>query len=143
MSVVREAIVLPLLFLTVTLLGGLRLGAPVRFIPPPLLAIVVGTLTVAALIRAAALEPRDFVAAHRQPLEKASGAIVLIALGAASIQVFTLLTPDRGLLPAAAPSPAPSMPCRPFYDDPASDTTGINPVHCPRFPSSSASSGSA
>ena len=56
-----------------TLLGGLRLGAPVRFVPPPLIAIVVGLLLVAALIRATVLEPRDFVGAHRKPLEQASG----------------------------------------------------------------------
>jgi len=98
MSVFREAVVLPLLFLTVTLLGGLRFGAPVRFVAPPLIAIVVGLLLVAALIRATVLEPRDFVSAGRKPLEQASGIMVLLALGAASVQVFTLLTPDRGLL---------------------------------------------
>jgi len=98
MTALREAIVLPLLFLTVALLGGLRVGAPVRFVPPPLIAIVVGLLLVAALIRASVLVPRDFVGGHRKPLEQASGLTVLIALGAASVQVFTLLTPDRGLL---------------------------------------------
>ena len=98
MSIVREAVVLPLLFLTVTLLGGLRLGSPVRFVPPPLIAIVVGLLTLAALIQAAVLEPRDFIGAHRKPPERTSGVVVLLALGAASVQVFTLLTPDRGLL---------------------------------------------
>src|SRR6476659_3401558 len=97
MTALREAIVLPLLFLTVALLGGLRVAAPVRFVPPPLIAIVVGLLLVAALIRAAVLVPRDFVGGQRTPLEQASGLTVLIALGAASVQVFTLLTPDRGL----------------------------------------------
>ncbi|MEO7274651.1 MAG: hypothetical protein ABIX28_20520 [Vicinamibacterales bacterium] len=98
MTVLRETVVLPLMFLTVALLGGLRLGAPVRFIPPPLIAVVVGLLTMAALVRAAVLEPRDVVGAHRRPLENLSGTVLLLALGAASVQVFTLLTPDRGLL---------------------------------------------
>src|SRR3954454_21722221 len=98
MSVVRAAVVLPLLFLTVTLLGGLRLGAPVRFVPPPLVALVIGLLTVAALVRAAVLEPAIFVGRERPPLERVSGGVVLAALAAASVQVFTLLTPHPGLV---------------------------------------------
>ena len=40
MSVILEAIVLPALFLTVALLGGLRIGTTVQFVPPPLLALL-------------------------------------------------------------------------------------------------------
>jgi hypothetical protein len=34
----------------------------------------------------------------RQPLENVSGAVIALSLAAASVQVFNLLTPDRGLL---------------------------------------------
>ena len=46
MNVVREAFVLPIIFLTVTLLGGLRVGAEIRFLPPALTAVVLGVLTI-------------------------------------------------------------------------------------------------
>ncbi len=52
----------------------------------------------AALVRSGALVPQDLMRQERQPLENASGAVVLLTLAAASGQVFTLLTPDRGLL---------------------------------------------
>ena len=40
MTPLREALALPCLFLTVALLGGLRLGADVRLVPPPLITLV-------------------------------------------------------------------------------------------------------
>jgi hypothetical protein len=98
MSVLREALVLPGMFLTVTLLGGLRIGPAIRFVPPPLIALVLGLLMVAALVRAGAFEPGDLVHQARRPLENVSGAVVVVSLVAASVQVFNLLTPDRGLL---------------------------------------------
>jgi hypothetical protein len=98
MSVLRETVVLPGMFLTVTLLGGLRIGPTIRFVPPPLMALVLGLLVIAALVRAGAFEPANLVHQGRQPLENMSGAVVAFSLAAASVQVFNLLTPDRGLL---------------------------------------------
>ena len=98
MTVLREALILPALFLTVTLLGGLRVGPAVQFVAPPLIALVLGLLIMTALIRSGALEPRELMRQERPPLENVSGAVVLLTLAAASVQVFTLLTPDRGLL---------------------------------------------
>ena len=98
MSAHREAFVLPGIFLTVTLLGGLRVGPPLRFVPPPLIALVLGVLVLAALVRAAVVEPGTLVHERRPPLENLSGAVVGLALAAASVQVFNLLTPERGLL---------------------------------------------
>ena len=51
MSPLREAFVLPCLFLTVALLGGLRLGADVRLVPPPLVALVLAVLLLGSLVR--------------------------------------------------------------------------------------------
>jgi hypothetical protein len=100
MSVIREALVLPGLFLTVALLGGLRVGPEIRFVPPPLIALVLGALTLGALVRAGAWEPGELANARRRPLENASGIVVTLTLAAASVQVFNLLTPERGLLHA-------------------------------------------
>jgi hypothetical protein len=97
-SVVREAIVLPGIFLTVTLLGGLRIGPAIRFVPPPLIALVLALLVIVALVRARAVDPAGLVHQGRPPLENLSGAIVGVSLAAASVQVFNLLTPDSGLL---------------------------------------------
>ena len=100
MNVVREAFVLPAIFLTVTLLGGLRVGAEIRFLPPALIAVVLGVLTIVSVVRAGAWDPTEVVNHARGPVENLSGIVVGLTLAAASIQVFNLLTPDRGLLHA-------------------------------------------
>jgi hypothetical protein len=98
MSPLREALVLPCLFLTVTLLGGLRVGPDVRLLPPPLIALVLAMLLVASLARSGTVVPERLMRAARTPLENLSGLVVLLTLFAASAQVFNLLTPDSGLL---------------------------------------------
>jgi hypothetical protein len=98
MSAIREAFVLPCLFLTVALLGGLRLNADVRLVPPPLVALVLAVLVLGSLFRANAFSPERLLGPQRLPLENASGVAVLLTLSAASAQVFNLLTPDTGLL---------------------------------------------
>jgi hypothetical protein len=98
MTPLREAFVLPSLFLTVALLGGLRLGADVRLVPPPLVTLVLAVLLLASLIRSGVLRPDRLLSPHRTGVENACGAAVLLALFGASAQVFTLLTPDSGLL---------------------------------------------
>jgi hypothetical protein len=100
MTAGREAFVLPGMFLTVTLLGGLRIADTVRLVPPPLIALVLAMLLVAALVRSGALAPDRLMNAGRAPLENASGVLVLIAVFAASAQIFNLLTPELGLLHA-------------------------------------------
>jgi hypothetical protein len=98
MTAVREALALPCLFLTVALLGGLRLSADVRLMPPPLVALVLGVLLLGALFRAAVFNPGRLVGPARSGIENVNGAIVLLTLFAASAQIFNLLTPDTGLL---------------------------------------------
>jgi hypothetical protein len=98
MTPLREAFVLPSLFLTVALLGGLRLGADVRLVPPPLVALILAVLLLGALIRSGVCAPERLLHQHRTAMENASGAAVLLALAAASAQIFNLLTPDTGLL---------------------------------------------
>jgi hypothetical protein len=98
MTPLREAFVLPCLFLTVALLGGLRLAADVRLVPPPLVALVLAVLLLGSLVRSGVFSPERLLSHRRTGLEKACGSVVLLALVAASAQVFNLLTPDSGLL---------------------------------------------
>jgi hypothetical protein len=100
MTATREAITLPLMFLTVAGLGGLRVGHTVALIPPPLVSLVLALMLVGALVRAGVFAPHSLLNAGRSSLENLSGLTVLIALVAASAQVFTLVTPERGLLHA-------------------------------------------
>jgi hypothetical protein len=101
LPIVREAFVLPLVFLTVAGAGGLRIAPATRtlsFVPPPLITLVLAVLLMGAMVRAGLLLPGLFVGDHRRGLENLSGGVVLIALLLASAQVFTCLTPDAGIL---------------------------------------------
>jgi hypothetical protein len=98
MSLVLEAFVLPLLFLTVALLGGLRIGGTVQLVPPPLMALILAMVLVASLARAGVLRADRLMNVGRTPLENVSGLVVLLTLFAASAQILHLLTPDTGLL---------------------------------------------
>jgi hypothetical protein len=97
MSAIREAIVLPLIFLTVTLLAGLRVGAGVAFVPPSLFSLILGTMLLAALVRSGALAPAGLLDGSRSILANANGAVVLGALFTAASQLLGLLTPHSGL----------------------------------------------
>jgi hypothetical protein len=98
MTPLREAFVLPSLFLTVALLGGLRLAENVRLEPPALVTLVLAVLLIGSLVRSGVFSPDRLLNQHRTGMENASGGAVLLALTAASAQVFNLLTPDSGLL---------------------------------------------
>jgi hypothetical protein len=102
MSPQREAIALPSLLLTVTLLGGVRIAGEVAFVPAPLFALVLAVLFLGALVRSGALAPTRLAHASRPPLANVNGAIVLLTLFAATAQVFHLVTPESGLPRIAA-----------------------------------------
>jgi hypothetical protein len=96
----HEAFTLPLLFLTVALLGGFRstIGQGMGFLPPPLIALILATLVLGLLFRAGVLAPQRLMRSDRSALENLSGAIVIATLFAASAQVFNLMTPESGFL---------------------------------------------
>ena len=96
----REALTLPLLLLTVAALGGVRVteAGALALVPPTLVALVLATVLLGALVRSGALTPASLVREQRTALENTSGAVVLAALLAAAAQVFTMLTPATGLL---------------------------------------------
>ena len=80
------------------LLGGLRLGPTLVLVPPPLISLVLGVMLLSALVRAHVFAPAAILGAERTPLENVSGLAVLATMFAASTQVFTLVTPEHGLL---------------------------------------------
>jgi len=92
-----EAVYLPLLFLTVALLGGLRVTDRVALVPPPLFALVLGMLMFGVLVRGRVLAPERLMNASRSALENLNGLAVILATFCASTQIFNLMIPESGL----------------------------------------------
>lgn len=97
MTAAREAILLPLIFLTVALLAGLRLDQAIVLSPPSVFSLVLATMLLAALIRGGAMAPIRLLHGSRSLLANANGAMVLATLFAASSQLMSMLTPRNGL----------------------------------------------
>jgi hypothetical protein len=97
MTPLREAVVLPILFLTVMLVAGIQLGAGPSLVAPSLFSLVLATMLLAALVRSGTLAPDRLLHASRGSLANANGAVVLVTLFAASAQLLTRLTPVSGL----------------------------------------------
>jgi hypothetical protein len=97
MSRALEVFWVPLLFLTVTLLGGLRIADRVVFVRPPLSALVLAVLLLSALIRSGALAPHRLMNSSRSALQNSSGAVVLLTMFAAAVQAFNSVIPESGL----------------------------------------------
>ena len=100
MSVARpalEAVYLPIAFLTVALLGGLRIAERVRLVEPPLFTLVLGLMLFGVLVRGRVLAPERLLSASRQPLENTNGLVLILSLFFASAQVFNLVIPESGL----------------------------------------------
>jgi hypothetical protein len=97
MTVAREVFVLPLVFLTVTLLGGLRIGETTRLVPPSVYALVLGVLTLRVVVQSGALATSRLLSASRSGLANANGLIVVVALWLAASQTMAMLIPESGL----------------------------------------------
>jgi hypothetical protein len=97
MTAVREAIALPLMFLTVALLGGLRIADRVVLLPPPLFALVLSVLLLGLLVRCGALAPDRLVHASRPALANLNGLFVALAALLGTAQAFNVVTPESGL----------------------------------------------
>ncbi|HET9469242.1 MAG TPA: hypothetical protein VFO48_12545 [Vicinamibacterales bacterium] len=97
MKPITEAIHLPVLFLTVVLLGGMRLGDRVAFVPPPLFTLVLGVMLIGVLVRGRVLAPERLMSASRTSLENLNGLVVILTTFFAATQVFNLVTPEAGL----------------------------------------------
>ena len=93
----REAVVLPAAFLTVLLLGSVRMAQSTVLAPPSVFALVLGLLLVRVVVQSGALAPERLMAASRSAMANLNGAIVLFALWLAAAQVVAVLIPESGL----------------------------------------------
>jgi len=94
-------ILLPMLFLTVALLGGLRVSAEdyaFIFIPPPLVTLLLAVLLALLFVRGHLIELPRWVASTNAPVTNFSNIWMLLTLFFASAQVFNSVLPERGLL---------------------------------------------
>jgi intracellular septation protein A len=93
-------ILLPFIFLTVALLGGLRIGAEdgrFIFIAPPLITLMFAVLLIALFIRGSLLKIETWFSHDYQPTVNDSHALTLLSLFFASAQAFNSVLPERGL----------------------------------------------
>jgi hypothetical protein len=97
MKPATEAFYLPLVLLTVALLGGVRVGSRVVFSPPPLFTLVLGIMLFAVLVRGRVFAPDRLMNASRSPLANLNGLVVILATFFASTQAYNLVIPELGL----------------------------------------------
>ncbi|MEQ1606928.1 MAG: hypothetical protein ABL999_18850 [Pyrinomonadaceae bacterium] len=93
-------IFIPAIFLTVTLLGGLRLGAADNafiFLKPALVCLVFAALTLVLFFRSGMISIEGWIAEDRRVLENAASVTVLLTMFAATVQLYNALLPEQGL----------------------------------------------
>src|SRR5436190_10075950 len=96
-----DFVVLPGLFLTVALLGGLRIGAETRmfiFVAPPLVTLVLAVLLMMLLVRGGLVKFHQWVGSDVPPLTNISHVWLVVTLFFASAQAFNSVLPEQGLL---------------------------------------------
>lgn len=94
-------VALPLLFLTVALLGGLRVGVEKSefiFVAPPLVCLILASLLVFLLLRGRLVILGEWISGDLPVLTNVANAVVLLTLFAASAAIFNSVLPERGLL---------------------------------------------
>ena len=93
-------LLLPIVLLTVTLLGGMRVqpDGSLLFVPPPLVTLVMAALLMALFARGGLLLVDRWISARNGALSNVSHALTLLALFLASAQTFNSVLPERGLL---------------------------------------------
>jgi hypothetical protein len=94
-------VVLPVLLLTVALLGGLRVNADNHafiFVAPPLITLILSVLLILMFVRGHLIELRSWVRSDYPLLVNVSHVLTLLALFFASAQSFNSVLPEGGLL---------------------------------------------
>ncbi len=97
MTAALEALVLPAMFLTVVLIGGLRVGETTRLVPPSVYTLVLGVLVMRVVVQSGALAPHRLLSSARPPLANVNGAVVAVTLWLAASQTIAMLIPESGL----------------------------------------------
>lgn len=91
---------LPFIFLTVALLGGLRVSVDDHsfiFFQPPLITLVLAVLLMLLFVRGGLIELHPWIAGTNPPLANLSHIWLLLTLFFASAQAFNSVLPERGL----------------------------------------------
>jgi hypothetical protein len=94
-------VLLPFIFLTVVLLGGLRVSGDSHafvFLPPSLVTLVLAVLLLLLFVRGGLIEIRSLIAGANPPLTNVAHVWMLLTLFFACAQAFNSVLPERGLL---------------------------------------------
>lgn len=97
MTPLREAVVLPAVFLSVALAASLRPAAQVTVVPPSLGSLVAGMVLFALLVRSGAVDPNRLLHPRRSAMANLNGLSVLLAAFLASAQIITMIVPESGV----------------------------------------------
>ena len=97
---VARVLLLPLVFLTVALLGGMRVAVDRSFVflPPPLVTLVMAALLASLFMRGRLVRIDTWLGSRHGVLTNVSHALTLLALFFASAQAFNSVLPEQGLL---------------------------------------------
>ena len=93
-------VLLPTIFLTVALLGGVRVeagGGALLFVPPPLVTLILAVMLLVLFARGGAVNVGGWLSADRGAAENVSHALTLGSVFFASAQAFNSVLPDAGL----------------------------------------------
>jgi len=96
----RTYLVIPAIFLTVTLLGGLRFGSVDNafiFLPPALICLVFAALTLILFFRSGLVRVQGWYSDELPALQKTANTAVLLTFFTATVQIFNSLLPETGL----------------------------------------------
>lgn len=91
---------IPFLFLTVAMLGGLRVDSAdsrLVFLVPPLICLIFAVILLFIFVRTGVIALSGWFSEERSAVENAANGMVLITLFAASAQLFNSLIPEQGI----------------------------------------------
>jgi hypothetical protein len=94
-------ILLPLIFLAVTLFGGMRLATADNsfvFLKPELITLVLAAFTLLLMFRSEMISFAGWLPDANTAPQKAANAAILLTLFAATAQVYNSLLPEKGML---------------------------------------------
>lgn len=97
MTPLVEAVVLPLVFLSVWLVGAIRPGADAPLVPPTPASLVAAMVLLAIFVRSGTLAPDRLMHGGRTAMANVNGLVVILSVLAAAAQVVTLVVPDAGV----------------------------------------------
>ena len=99
-SAVSVYVILPIVFLAVTLLGGMRLGAADNefiFLKPALICLVFAAVAMVLFFRAGLISIEGWLSDKIPTLQNTANAAILLTMFSATVQLFNSLLPEQGL----------------------------------------------